>query len=189
LTLRRSLGPLLDDSSSHRCHSLFRGGRSVILRDAADNCMDRQKDYFRANAALGRFFATLSGARAFSGTSNHPGAGKASGGISDGNRSFRRGCDYVYHRRSIEADIRRTAVSAQSREAAVDSRFRFRISILATNDGPGRIDGSLEGLTKAGRQSCIFASNSLASIQANASPSIPLVSQVKLHLQTRGESI
>ncbi len=42
--------------------------------------------------------ARLSGARAFSGTSNHPGTGKASSGLFDGNRSFRRGCDYVYHR-------------------------------------------------------------------------------------------
>lgn len=50
LTQRRSHGPLLEDGSFRRCHSLFRGGRSVILRDAADHCMDRQKESFQANA-------------------------------------------------------------------------------------------------------------------------------------------
>jgi len=63
--------------------------RRITVWSAKRNIFER--------AALRRFFATLSGARAFSGTSNHPGTGKASGGIFDGNRSFRRGCDYVHH--------------------------------------------------------------------------------------------
>ena len=98
LTQRRTLGPLLEDSSFHRRHSLFRGGRRVILSDTADNCMDRQKEAFRANAALDRFLATLSCARALVDSGNHPGTGKATGGIFAGNRSLRCGCDYVCHR-------------------------------------------------------------------------------------------
>src|SRR5580692_11691195 len=138
--------------------------------------MDGQEKSFRANAALDRFLATLSFARASSGPGHRPGTGKASGGIFDGKRSVRRGCDYVYRRRGIEADVRRTVVSAQSKQAAVDSRFRPGISILATNDGLGGIDGSLEGFTKTGRKHGTSASGSLASIQARSSPSIPLIS-------------
>jgi hypothetical protein len=40
----------------------------------------------------------LSFARASSGPGHRPGTGKASGGIFDGKRSVRRGCDYVYRR-------------------------------------------------------------------------------------------
>lgn len=36
--------------------------------------------------------------RASSGPGHRPGTGKASGGIFDGKRSVRRGCDYVYRR-------------------------------------------------------------------------------------------
>jgi hypothetical protein len=48
--------------------------------------------------------------------------------------------------------------------ASVDSRFRFGISILATNDGLGRIDGSVEGVTKISRKRWTFTSDALASI-------------------------
>ena len=57
-----------------------------------------KRNLFERTLALDRLFAPLSCARAFSGPGNHPGTGKASGGIFDGNRSFRRGCDYVCHR-------------------------------------------------------------------------------------------
>jgi plasmid stabilization system protein ParE len=70
---------------------------------------------------------------------DHPGAGKASGRILGGNRSFFRGRHDVHCGRGVEAELRRAAISAQSKQAAVHSGVCWRIQILAADDGCGRI--------------------------------------------------
>src|ERR1700736_1181037 len=98
------------------------------------------------STTLGNFFAPLSFARTFCRTGNHPGAGKAVGGIFVGNRSFLLRRSHLYHGGSLEADVCRTVVSIKSKEAPVDPSFRLGLSVLARLDGRRRIDGSLEGI-------------------------------------------
>ncbi len=110
------------------------------------------KEDFRANATLGNFFRALSFASAFRRAGNHPRAGKTFGRVFVGNRSFLRWRRHLHHGGSSKAHIRRAAVSTQSRQAPVDPSVRLGISILASHDGRGRIDGSLEVCTKTGGQ-------------------------------------
>ena len=98
-----------------------------------------KKADIRTNAALDRLLAALSLAGAFCRAGDHPGAGKASGRIPGGNRSFFRGRDDVHCGRGVEAELRRAVISAQSKQAAVHSGVCCRIQILAADDGCGRI--------------------------------------------------
>ena len=122
-----------------------------------------EKEVTQASTTLGNFFAPLFFARTFCRTGNHPRARKAVGGIFVGNRSFllRRG--HLYHGGSLEADVGRTVVSTESKEAPVDPSFRLGLSVLARHDGRRRIDGSLEGITKTGGKCRPHGSDPLAS--------------------------
>src|SRR6266853_2562791 len=117
LTQRRNHGPYLENPGFRACHGVFRARRTVFLRHATCRPLDEQTADPGANTTLGRLLATLSVARAFRRARHHPGASKAPGRILGGNGAFFCGSDYVRHRRSVEAELRRAAVSTQSKKA------------------------------------------------------------------------
>jgi hypothetical protein len=63
------------------------------------------------------------------------GAGQAFGGVFDRDRTFLRRGRYLHLRGSLEAYLRRAAVSVKSNETSIDPCVRVGISTLATHDG------------------------------------------------------
>src|SRR6266446_2760483 len=112
LTRRRTHGSRLEHPGFHSCYGVFRRRRGAFSCHPADSAMACQEKTFRASATLDHFFGALSIARAFCRATHHPGASKALVGVFDRNRSFLRWCCHLHHGGSLEAYIRRAAVSA-----------------------------------------------------------------------------